>query len=169
MAKLINKGFTDYFGVTIPIDILAHDGNKYATIRMPDGKVDTIKRGYITRDYSGKRSIPEINWWILSEEKRKDFKSRVKCTGYVVYHVDRFNDQTDFKNKKDAVAWSVAAAIRTGKTIEITNTVQKSRRTTIMGHVTIDCTPDGLAIQYGGDGGRKRSETPKYLRGYGRR
>ena len=165
MAKLITQGFTNYFGDVLKIDILEYDNDKYVTVRKPDGTVENIKRGYIRQDAAMKKDIAKVNWFIHGGGARKDFKARVRSTRYAVFFGK--DDRREFTNKAGAVAFGCAQALRRGQTVEVCSTFSSGRIYSI-GFRSIDCTADGLAVQYGGRN-RKRAEQPKFLRGYGRR
>jgi len=186
MAKLITTGFTTYFseeataGGTQPaalaVDILSYDGNKYVKVRLPDGTVEEIKRGYIFADTEMTRPIPAINWHILEVGMRRNYRPREKSTSYYV-RIPRdkaSGDLPEFKTKAEAVAFGVRAAKLYGEEIEVRRELKTKWRFS-SGSQFVVCYPSGDAIQYNMDGTRRYTEGGEkllqgnYMRGYGKR
>lgn len=185
MAKLVTKGFTNYFseesdseGVSrsvLPIDILSYDGNKYVRVRRPDGRVEEIRRGYICADAAMTRAIPAINWHILEGGNRRDYRPRMKLTSYYVRipRDKRKGDIPEFKTKAEAVAFGVRAAKLYGEEIEVWCEL-KSNWSFSSGSRFVVCCPSGAAVQYNRDGRRRYMEGEdqmlqgNYMRGYGK-
>lgn len=162
--KLIKSGFTDYFGAVVPIEILEFDNNKYVTVRKPDGAIEEIKAGYIWRDPAMTRRIPEVDWYIHGGGCRKNFHPRVRKTTYTVYFQHESWDGIPSKAK--AVAFASHTAKRICELVHVSES-RKSGSGSKFGFLTIDCTAEGFAVQYGGKN-RARASAPKFLRGYGR-
>jgi hypothetical protein len=160
MAKLINRGFTNYFGDTpMPIEILSYDNNKYVRIRKPSGEEDEIKRGYIYADEKFTRRIPEINWFILGGGKRMNYRPRKSAT---VWDASVDGKRLKFDTKKKAVAVTTALAKARNEEIEIW-CIFEGNHSWSQGFPIITCTDRGQAYQHDN---RKRIQ--KYLRGYGK-
>lgn len=182
MAKLITKGFTTYFsdvagtggGRPAPtcVDILSYDGDKYATVRLPSGKVDVVKKGYLCADAAMSRPIAAINWHILAGGKREDYRPRVRSSRHVVrLSRDRHPGKLpSFKNKADAVAYAVRAAQQFGEEIQVWLD-KHTKRGFSSGLQFVVCYPSGHAVQYNMEGSRRRRGwlSGNYMRGYGKR
>jgi hypothetical protein len=160
MAKLINRGFTNYFGDTpMPIEILSYDNNKYVRIRKSTGEEDEIKRGYIYADEKLTRRIPQINWFILGGGKRLNYRPRKSLT---VWDVSVDGKRLKFSTKKEALRVTSALAIARNEELEIWG-IYEDNRSWSHGEPILTCMPTGLIYQ---QGSRKRDA--KYQRGYGK-
>jgi len=186
MTKLITKGFTNYFSdasesaeaapKVLPVEILSYDGNKYVEVRLPDGTVEEIKRGYICADEAMTRAIPAINWHILEGGTRRSYRPRVKLTTYYVRipRDKREGDRPEFKTKAEAVAFGVRAAKLYGEEIEVWCEF-KSKWRFSSGSRFVVCCPSGAAVQFSMEGRRRHTEGGErmlqgnYMRGYGKR
>ena len=160
MAKLINRGFTNYFGDTpTPIEILSYDNNKYVKVRLPSGEETEIKRGYIYRDEKLTRRIPAINWHILGGGKRMNYRPRKSLTRW---DVQVNGKRIKFATKREAVEFTMPHAKALGENLEIWSVVERNHFWG-MGDIVITCTPNGHAYQH-----QQRNRIQKYMRGYGK-
>jgi hypothetical protein len=168
MTKLIDVGFTNYFGPTEEIKILDFDNNKYVNVLRPDGGTYEIKAGYIYSNRELTRRIPPVDWFIHGGGKRLDYRPTVRDVFYLVW-IGASSKR--FTTKKSAVEYGHRMALKLKETVEITKvtSVLNSRGYSSRSMNALDCYPNGLVRQYTFKQSRKAdSPCGKFLRGYGK-
>ena len=163
------KGYTDYYGEVEEITITGYDNNKYADIIRSDSSLDKIKRGYIYKDFVLTEFYSRIVWHCLGGGNRINFIPRKKEIYYVLYFGDLILRK--FNNKKQAVKYGSQFAVNRGGLVVIYSNVLSQCRYYKRGvqDVEIYCDKHGFAWQFGGEIGRMRGNTGKYIKGYGKR
>lgn len=168
MAKLVNKGYSNYFGETpVPVEILSYDNNKYAEVKLPSGEVESVKRGYIYADAQLTRRIAEPNWFILGGGSRKDYHKRHRKTIYNFFHPDEDLSARIFATKKAAVASAMQVAKLLDMEVQV-SVDEYNKNSSVFGHRFLICTPEGHVLQYRNKGNRRGLLQPSYMRGYGK-
>lgn len=120
------KAYTDYPFVDgdysiKEIEVLAYDRDKYASVRTPDGTIDQVKTGYITKDAGATKFFNRRVWHSLptcvsglkptrkevAAERKRWYKKKVT---YCVFRTNEHRHRT-FTNLKAALEFVKTAGI----------------------------------------------------------
>lgn len=165
------NGFTDYFGDVEPVIVLSYDNDKYCEImRLSDGTINEIKRGYVTTNKEGTKFFHSKFWWVMGGNDILDYRSRVKTTYYEVHDISvPGNYRRKVNNKQEAIRQAKLVSKRTGEEVSIYVTSKfESNQGYSSSHGCLQLYVHGdHAYQYSRPNGKRLCEV-KYLRGHGK-